>query len=90
MGLTACVTVRKKSGNDFVLRVFFGMCHQLRTEVTDSEEVIRPFNQLSVLIIKHWQAVETHMVEHRTVVKVSSRAHITSEPTRRKTVFKYG
>lgn len=56
----ACVLVRQKSSNDFVLRVFFGMCHQLRTEVTDGEEVIRPFNQQSVLVVKHWQAVETH------------------------------
>lgn len=39
-----CVTVRKKSSNDFVLRVLFSMCHQLRTEVADGEEVVRPFN----------------------------------------------
>lgn len=38
------------------------MCHQLGTEVTNGKEVKCPFNQLSVLLIEHWQAVETHMM----------------------------
>lgn len=47
--------------NDYsLLRVFLGMCHQLGTEVTDGKEVVCPFNQLSVLLIEDWQAVETH------------------------------
>ncbi len=36
------------------------MRHQLGTEVTNGEEVICPLNQLSVLFIEHWQAVEIH------------------------------
>ncbi len=36
------------------------MCHQLGTEVTDGKEVKCPFNQLSILLIEHWQAVEAH------------------------------
>lgn len=43
-----------------VLRVFLGMRHQLGTEVADGKEVIRPFNEQSVLLIKHRQAVKTH------------------------------
>lgn len=35
------------------------MCHQLGTEVANGEEVICAFNQQSVLLIEHWQAVET-------------------------------
>lgn len=41
----------------FILRVFLGVCYQLGTEVTERKEVICPFNQLSVLLIEHWQAV---------------------------------
>ena len=36
------------------------MCHQLGAEVTNGKEVVRPFNQMSVLLIEDWQAVETH------------------------------
>lgn len=51
--------IKIKTINDCILRVFLGVCHQLGTEVTDGKEVIRPFNQLSVLLIEHRQAVET-------------------------------
>lgn len=36
------------------------MRHQFGTEVADGKEVIRPFNEQSVLLIKHRQAVKTH------------------------------
>lgn len=35
------------------------MCHQLSTEVTNGKEVERPFDQLFVLLVEDWQAVET-------------------------------
>lgn len=35
------------------------MRHQLGAEVTEREEVIRPYNQLSIFLVKHRQAVET-------------------------------
>lgn len=53
------VTIKIKARNNLVLRVLLGMCHQLGTEVTDGKEVIRPFNQLPVLLVEHWQAVKT-------------------------------
>ena len=54
-----CVTTKIKAKNYFVLRVFLSMRHQLGTEVADGKEVICAFNQQSVLLIKHWQTVET-------------------------------
>lgn len=41
------------------------MRHQLGTEVTDGKEVICPFDQLSVLLIEHWQAEGKQHVNRR-------------------------
>lgn len=54
-----CVATKIKAKNDFVLRVFLSMCHQLGTEVADGKEVICAFNKQSVFLIEHWQTVET-------------------------------
>lgn len=45
------------------------MCHQLGAEVTNGKEVICPFNQPSVLLIEHRQAVETHRGKHRILYR---------------------
>lgn len=43
------------------------MRHQLGAKVTDREEVIGPFNQLTIFLIKHGQAVETWEKLHKPV-----------------------
>lgn len=45
-----------------VVRVFLGVSHKLGTEVADGKEVIRPFNQLSVVLLENWQSVEAHKI----------------------------